>query len=100
MNPIERAARAMHESAQPQWPWDDPDCEPLRRIYREAARAMILSLREPTDAMRSAGSELTRFVSAEESDEAYRGDAANIWRFMIDAALEENVTPENEHQPR
>lgn len=87
MTPIERAARAMHASAQPEWPWDDPDCEPLRKIYRDAARAMILSLHEPTEAMREAGAEVVRGTNPAESDEAFQSDAANVWRFMIEAAL-------------
>lgn len=90
LTPIERAAQAMHASAQPEWPWTDPDCEPLRKIYRDAARAMIRSLHEPTEAMRIAGAEVVSRVSPQESDTAYRQDAADTWRFMIDAALEED----------
>ncbi len=90
MTPIERAAQAMHASAQPEWEWIDPDCEPLRKIYRDAARAMIASLREADDRMREAGAEIVRNVGSAESEEAYESDAADIWRFMIEAALEEN----------
>ncbi|MET0137337.1 MAG: hypothetical protein ABW192_03025 [Sphingobium sp.] len=90
LSPLERAAQAMHASAQPEWPWTDPDCEPLRRIYRDAARAMLLALHDPSEAMRIAGAEVVRRVSPQEADEAYRQDAADTWRFMIDAALGES----------
>ncbi len=89
MTPIERAAQAMHASAQPEWPWDDPDCAPLRKIYRDAARAMIAALREPSDEMNEAGAEITSNVGQSESRYAYQDDAANTWRSMIDAALAE-----------
>lgn len=89
MNPIERAAQAMHASAQPEWEWTDPDCGPLRKIYSDAARAMILSLREPDESMTEAGAEIVRHIGPSESDVAYRSDAADVWRLMIDAALEQ-----------
>lgn len=89
MTAIERAARAMHASAQPEWDWADPDCDPLRRIYRDAARAMIQSLRDPDERMRQAGAEIVRTVHASESPAAFENDAADIWRLMIEAALAE-----------
>jgi len=85
--PIERAAKAMHSSAQPEWQWDDPDCAPLRKIYRDAARAMLQALHDPSEEMRMAGAEVVSRVSPQESDDAYQQDAADTWRFMIDAAL-------------
>jgi hypothetical protein len=87
LTPIERAAQAMHASAQPEWPWTDPDCEPLRKIYRDAARAMLVALHDPSEAMRIAGAEVVSNVTARESDAAYQQDAADTWRFMINAAL-------------
>ncbi|HEX7873153.1 MAG TPA: hypothetical protein VF475_09595 [Sphingobium sp.] len=87
MTLTERAAQAMHASAQPEWPWDDPDCEPLRKIYRDAARAMIASLREPTVEMRQAGAEIVRTVNPAETLDAFESDAANIWRIMVEVAL-------------
>lgn len=47
MTAIERAARAMYDEVQPDWDWDDPDAELLRRMYRANARAAIAALREP-----------------------------------------------------
>ncbi|WIW90949.1 hypothetical protein K3M67_18040 (plasmid) [Sphingobium sp. V4] len=79
MGTIERAARAMYESVQPEWDWDDPDAELLRRMYRDNARAAIGAIREPTDAVVSAGyNELVRYNSA-----------ADAWRAMIDVILGE-----------
>jgi hypothetical protein len=89
MTPIERAAQAMHASAQPEWEWTDPDCEPLRKIYRDAARAMIASLRDPDQRMKEAGAEIIRHVNPAEAGIALESDAANTWRFMIEAALGE-----------
>lgn len=79
----------MHASAQPGWSWDDGDCAPLRKIYRDAARAMLTALRDPSEAMREAGSEVVSRIGPDEADSAYRQDAADTWRFMIDAALSE-----------
>ncbi|HEX7821197.1 MAG TPA: hypothetical protein VF463_11325 [Sphingobium sp.] len=89
MTVIERAAQAMHASAQPEWDWSDTDCAPLRKIYLDAARAMIASLRDPDEHMQKAGAEVIRYIDRAESDLAHEDDAANIWRLMIDAALEE-----------
>lgn len=71
MTPIERAARAMYDTVQPEWDWDDPDAGPMRRLYRENARAAILAIREPSPAM-LAVSPVTR----------------QHWRRMIDVVLE------------
>ncbi|MCI4589346.1 hypothetical protein MOK15_04450 [Sphingobium sp. BYY-5] len=87
MTPIERAARAMYDTVQPEWDWDDPDAEMLRRMYRENARAAIAAIREPDPYILEAGMEIMRNLGPDEADEARTGDAANIWRLMIDAAL-------------
>lgn len=89
MTPIERAARAMYDVVQPEWDWNDPDAELLRRMYRKNARAAIAALREPDDLMVQAGAEIVRHIGPDESDEAFLSDAANIWRLMADAALAE-----------
>ncbi|WIW91132.1 hypothetical protein K3M67_21470 (plasmid) [Sphingobium sp. V4] len=47
--------------------------------------AVIAALHEPSPAMMEAGAEIVRYVGAEESEEGHRSDAANIWRFMIEA---------------
>ena len=87
--PIERAAKAMYDVVQPDWEWDDPDAELLRRMYRENALAAIAALREPDEFMIQAGAEIARHIGPDESDDAFLHDAANIWRLMVDAALAE-----------
>jgi hypothetical protein len=69
MTAIERAARAMYDEVQPDWDWDDPDAELLRRMYRANARAALVALREPVMAM----------------DDG----ALGIWQAQIDAILGE-----------
>lgn len=44
---IERAARAMHQTVQPEWAWDEPDAELYRRMYRANALAVLAEIREP-----------------------------------------------------
>lgn len=89
MTPIERAAKAMYDAVQPEWDWNDPDAELLRRMYRDNARVAIAALREPDELMIQAGAEIVRHIGAEESEDAYLNDATNTWRLMIDAALAE-----------
>ena len=87
MTPIERAAKAMYDAVQPEWDWNDPDAELLRRMYRENARVAISALRDPDEFMIQSGAEIIRHISSDESNDAFLNDAANIWRFMVDAAL-------------
>ena len=89
MTPIERAARAMYATVQPEWDWDDPDAEPLRRMYRDNAKAAILALKEPSDAMVDAGADVIGSINKAESDFAVRDDTKSVWNMMIDAALGE-----------
>lgn len=56
----------------------------------QVVRAVLHSLRDPDEQMAQSGAEITRNIGPEESDEAYRSEAANVWRFMIDEALSEN----------
>lgn len=79
MTMIERAARAMYDNVQPDWEWDDPDAELLRRMYRDNARAAIRALREPSDAVTSAGHDAL----------LSHNSAGNAWRAMVDAVLVE-----------
>lgn len=57
---------------------------------RELARAAILAMREPTEAMMRAGEDaISREIYANESDEAelsFNGEVT-AWQAMIDAAL-------------
>lgn len=99
MTPIEQAARAIcHDFGV------DPDMvvtaeddvrvgmglrqpHPAWTRYISMARAAFTAVREPSDAMNEAGREVIRNVGAAESEEAFANDAANTWRFMIDALL-------------
>ncbi|MGK2910532.1 MAG: hypothetical protein ACSLE1_12145 [Sphingobium sp.] len=83
MTPIERAARAMYDAVSPDWEWDDPDAELLRRMYRANARAALLSLREPTDAMCVAG--------GDHVEQTGRISVTSVWTVMMDAALEQDI---------
>lgn len=83
MTPIERAARAMYDTVAPDWDWDDPDAELLRRMYRANARAALLSLREPTDAMCDAG--------GSHVEQTGRITVDSVWTVMMDAALEQDI---------
>jgi len=89
MTPIERAARILYDAVQPEWDWNDPGAEPLRRKYRENARAVIAALREPSELMIEAGAEIIRHIGPDESNDAFFNDAANTWRLMVDSALAE-----------
>lgn len=88
-SPIERAARAMHATVKPEWEWDAPDAEPLRKMYRENVKAAIRAMQEPSEAMVDAGADVVRSVNKAESDFAVRDDAKSVWSMMIDAALAE-----------
>lgn len=83
MTPIERAARAMYDAVAPEWEWDDPDAELLRRMYRANARVALLAVREATDAMCEAG--------GDHVEQAGRITVDSLWTVMIDAALEQDV---------
>lgn len=55
---VERAARAMYANIAPDWDWDDPDAEPMRRMYRDNARVVLATIRDPgvkMDALTLAG---------------------------------------------
>ncbi len=78
MTPIERAARAMYDTVQPDWDWDDPDAELLRRMYRENARAALLAIRSPDPNQCRIGHE-----TADTSLQMVE----TIWTAMVDAAL-------------
>jgi hypothetical protein len=51
------------------------------------AQAALHAIPEPSEEMMKAGAEIVRNVHVEETQEAFASDAANTWRFMIDAAL-------------
>lgn len=56
--------------------------------YKGRARAMLQALRDPTPRMAEGGAMIVRNVHEGESAAAFESDAANVWRYMVDAALE------------
>lgn len=59
----------MYDQVRPDWAWDDPDAELLRRMYRANVRAALIAIRDPG-------------VDVE-------GDAVQSWQGVIDAILRE-----------
>jgi hypothetical protein len=49
------------------------------------AHAALAALREPDPVMTNAGAEIVRKAHGEDGHAAFEGDAANVWRAMIDA---------------
>lgn len=84
MNPIEKAARSLCRAQ-----GDDEDSlsagAPCWTVYLPQVVAVIDALHEPNLLMQEAGSEIIRHVGGEESETGYQSDAANVWRFMMDA---------------
>jgi len=84
MTMLDHAARALSKLRSGGDDYDALDDE-LKADLRNEARTMLLALREPSDEVTSAGAEIIRNVRRAESAEAFQSDAANTWRFMIDA---------------
>lgn len=80
----------MYDTVKPDWEWDDPDAESLRRMYRANAKAALLALKEPSEAMIDAGADIVGSVNKDESDFAIRDDTKSVWNMMIDAAVSED----------
>lgn len=60
--------------------------------YMKGARTAIEAMREPTDAMVHAGVDANHTLEAIEGYPEYPESCANIYRAMIDAALNEQVS--------
>lgn len=90
MTPIEKAARLLCRtsgeaeddlvSGVPRWTMHLPQLIDI-----------LDTLREPSPAMTEAGAEIIRHVGPEESEAGYQSDAANVWRFMIDALHQDSA---------
>jgi hypothetical protein len=79
MTPIERAARALcqfHDASEEGDGW---------KAYLPQVRAVLDAVHEPSDYMKEAGAGITRYISPDSDERAHAQDAANVWRFMIDA---------------
>ncbi|MGH6745687.1 hypothetical protein EDF58_10646 [Novosphingobium sp. PhB57] len=85
MTPVERGMRALAETLG-YGDWDAVDALSRDKL-KAAARAVLEAIREPDLYMTESGAEIVRHVGSNESEEAYRNDAANTWRFMIAGAL-------------
>lgn len=86
MTMLDNAARALANVRSGVDDYDALD-DDLKADLKAEARAMSLGLRDPTDEVSSAGAEIIRNVRQGESDVAFQSDAANTWRFMIDAVI-------------
>ncbi len=84
MTMIEKAARALCQ-VQGQDENVLVGGSPAWRAYVPQVMTVLTAIHEPSDIMKEAGAEIVRHVGEEESDYAHQSDAANIWRFMIDA---------------
>lgn len=61
--------------------------KPLWQGYLPEVRAVLLAIREPSEAMAEAGAEITSHISSTESEESLKREAADTWRVMIASAL-------------
>ena len=81
---IERAARALCRlDGRP----EDEELadKPRWQSYLPQVRAVLDAIHEPSPQMAEAGAEVIRYANPEEAAPGFQGDAANVWRFMIDA---------------
>lgn len=85
MTPLERAARALADRADG-GPWEHlPRAH--HQLYIEDARAVLEAIREPSEAMKRAGTAVMRG----DGDDKYWADAVGAYAAMIDAALAEEA---------
>lgn len=89
MSLIDRVSRAMVAQQGNGDTWDALDAVQHNQV-RSNLRTILKALRDPDQRMTEAGAEIVRNVGPSESHEAYMSDAANTWRYMIDALLEED----------
>lgn len=87
MTLIDLAAQAMAQVQGSQWAALD---SAEQQTLRDCVYAVIKAVRQPDVRMTEAGAEIIRNVGPEESDTAHLSNAANTWRFMIDALLDED----------
>ncbi len=97
MNPIEKAARSLCR-LQGEIEDDVPASAPRWAAYLPQVKVVLEALHEPSASMKEAGSEIIRHVGSEESDLGYQSDAANVWRFMIDALRQDTHDPRQDFQ--
>lgn len=83
---IERVAKALYErdGNENDWAKADGDC---RRLYRKCARVAVKAMREPTDAMLSAGDSMMPQIAPGQDITTGHDALKDAWPAMIDAAL-------------
>jgi hypothetical protein len=59
--------------------------KPRWQSYLPQVRAVLDAIHEPSLQMAEAGAEVIRYANPEEAALGFPGDAANVWRFMMDA---------------
>lgn len=91
MTPIDRAANRLALLDEDGAGWEGL-AESERHAYRAQVLEVLRALREPDEPMKEAGALIVRNVGRDEAPEAYEGDAANVWRFMIDALMGERAS--------
>lgn len=86
MTPLERAARAAQEAdgayAHESGMWMKEGGLVTDSHWKDIARAVLIAIREPSDAMRIAGGETKHWDDMDQDD---------VWGLMIDAALAEGA---------
>ncbi len=86
---VERVARSIYDGYAWAEDWEDAGYG-QKYAHRCAAKAAIVSLREPTEAMIEAGAPFTEWTE----------NTQDCWRAMIDAALANTPETENSHVVR
>lgn len=71
---------------------EEHEGKPLWQGYVLQVRTVLEVIHEPSPGMMEAGAEVIKYVSADEAAPGYQGDAANVWRFMIDA-MRNDISP-------
>ncbi|WP_454888183.1 hypothetical protein [Sphingobium herbicidovorans] len=64
---------------------EEHEGRPLWQSYVPQVRTVLEVIHEPSPSMMEAGAEVIKYVSPDEAAPGHQGDAANVWRFMIDA---------------
>lgn len=81
---IERAARALCR-LDGQAEEEEFGHKPRWQSYLPQVRVVLNAIYEPSPQMAEAGAEVIRYVNRDELVSGFEGDAANVWRYMIDS---------------
>lgn len=64
---------------------EDFEGKPRWQSYLPQVRVVLNAIHEPSPQMAEAGAEVIRYVNPDELVSGFEGDAANVWRYMIDS---------------